>query len=241
MPPKDTIILSIDQALEAICIDFKQYPPQIMLFCEILRVISGGRITTKRDPAKNGIWVTAPGKHQMRWIEGTQLIDYMCDTIHGIDLTPDLIVALCSRVFQSKACLHTSPESDQKHISLETGMENFHCQLCGNCCQTLDYHDQLTAEDVRRWQQMARRDILEWVGIYRKPDHATRYRMWVSPATKEIAKQCPFLKKEKSPTRYLCRIHDVKPAICRQYPVSRKHALMTGCQGFSSLKLKDRR
>ncbi len=36
----ETIFLSPRQALDAVCMDFRRYAPQVMLFSEILRVIS---------------------------------------------------------------------------------------------------------------------------------------------------------------------------------------------------------
>ena len=42
MNEKETIFLSLRQALDAVCMDFRRYEPQVMLFSEILRVISNG-------------------------------------------------------------------------------------------------------------------------------------------------------------------------------------------------------
>jgi Fe-S-cluster containining protein len=171
----------------------------------------------------------------MRWLKGPELIDFMCKTLRRTHMDMALTQAVCTRVFQTKADPVPPAGSDQEKICIETGMEEFNCQCCGRCCLTLDYRDQLTTEDVQRWRQIGRTDVINRIGVFLKEGHGPRYRMWVSPHTKEYEKHCPFLKKESSSQRYLCRIHDVKPAICRQYPVSRKHAQMTGCKGFNAI------
>ena len=64
---KESLFLTPEEALEAICLDFRQYNPQIMLFCQIIRLISGGSIVAKREGRKNGAWVNIPGRRTMRW------------------------------------------------------------------------------------------------------------------------------------------------------------------------------
>ena len=96
----------------------------------------------------------------------------------------------------------------------------------------LDYHNDVTAGDVARWQQADRTDIMDWVGVFRKNGQNTIYRIWMKPGTREFAETCPFLQKKPHKNQWFCQIHDAKPQICRQYPVSKKHALMTGCPGF---------
>ena len=113
-------------------------------------------------------------------------------------------------------------------------MEDFRCRQCGQCCRTLDYHDQLTAEDVASWQACQQTEILDWVGVFRGEGGQAVYRMWVKPGTTQLVETCPFLHQVASQNRWECRIHQVKPGICRNYPVSRKHALMTGCPGFGT-------
>ena len=81
MLEKDSIFLTIEQAIEAVCLDFRQYEPQILLFSEIISVLSKGDIIAKREMGKNGIWIRRTGERKMRWLEGPQLIDSMCDIL----------------------------------------------------------------------------------------------------------------------------------------------------------------
>lgn len=232
MTNKETIYLTIDQALEAICIDFRQYDPQMLLFCEIIRLVSGGATTLKRKTHKDGAWIRVAGRRNMRWLDGPELVEYVCEVLASADLNPELLASISSRVFRTRALPAVDPESGSEGIRIESGMETFHCRQCGHCCRSLDYRNEVTAEDVARWQAMGRTDILKWVGVFERDGREATYRIWMIPGTRRLAAKCPFLEKKPSENRWGCRIHDVKPAICRHYPASRKHAIMTGCPGF---------
>jgi len=229
---RDSIFLTAEQALDAICIDFRQYEPQIMLFSEILRLISDGRIHLKKETGKKGAWINQPGRRNMYWLEGPDLIAYMCKAINDADMNPEFLVSVCSRVFQTRARLAVDSYTGREGIQIDTNMDSYTCRQCGRCCQNLDYHDEVTVEDVELWKSLGRMDILEWVAVTRKEGLDIAYRIWTPPGTSQVADTCPFLKKEPSANRWQCQIHEVKPAICRNYPVSRKHAVMTGCMGF---------
>jgi len=234
MTEKDSVFLTIDQAIAAIRLDFRQYEPQVLLFNEIIVVLSKGDITTRREMGKTGIWIGMPGEKRMRWLEGTALIDTLCDILSRSKPDPKVLSAVCARVFQTRAFPAADPTTDQPGIRILTGMEDFACRQCGKCCRMLDYHNEITAHDVAQWEQMGRRDVLDWVGRFRNSDQETVYRIWIKPGTRKIAETCPFLEKIPHENHWMCRIHDVKPRICREYPVSRKHAIMTGCPGFDT-------
>ena len=233
MNKKETIFLSPRQALDAVCMDFRRYEPQAMLFSEILRVISNGNAVIKQDREKEGRWVAAGPGSKMVWLDGPALSECVCRALNEQKLELDVIVSVCARVFQTRAFLGKDPDSGQAGIHIETGMEGFSCRQCGNCCKFLDYHDALTAADMKLWERMGRNDILDYVRGGHKHIGEPRYRIWVDPETGKIVDQCPFLKNLPDENHWICRIHDVKPRICREYPVSRKHGIMTGCPGFS--------
>ena len=233
MNEKETIFLSLREALDAVCMDFRRYESQVMLFSEILRVISSGNAVIKQDREKEGRWVAAGPGLKMVWLDGPALGEYVCRALNEQSLELDVIVSVCARVFQTCAFPGTDPDGGQAGIHIETNMEGFSCQQCGNCCKFLDYHDAVTSADMKLWERIGRNDILVWVGGNHKPTGASCYRIWVEPKTGKIAEQCPFLNHLPDENRWICRIHDVKPRICRDYPVSRKHGMMTGCPGFS--------
>ena len=229
---KESIFLTKEQAIEAVCLDFRQYDPKILLFSEILRIVSGEDMVSSREMGKAGLWINQTGRRNMRWFEGSELVDILCETLLKADPDPELLSAVCTRVFQTRAFPAEDPVTGRAGIRVLTGMEDFHCQQCGKCCRTLDYHDEITKEDVMRWKRLERIDILDWVGVFKKNHQETVYRIWMKPGTRKFADTCPFLHKKPAENRWICQIHDVKPQICRQYPVSRKHAIMTGCPGF---------
>jgi Fe-S-cluster containining protein len=229
---KESIFLTCERAVEAVCFDFRQYDPQIRVFCRVLRLISGGNIVAKRDREKNGAWISAPGLLNMRWMDGPEMVEYLCEALTTADLNPELLSSICARVFHERAYPEVDPETGGEGIRIETGMEDFVCRQCGQCCRSLDYHREVTAEDVVHWRESGRTDILEWVGVYEQEGKETAYRIWTIPGTAQPAENCPFLEAISPENRWVCRIHDAKPGICRQYPSSRKHAVMTGCPGF---------
>jgi Fe-S-cluster containining protein len=232
MTEKESIFLTLEQAVEAVCLDFRQYEPQILLFSEIIRVISAEDMVASREMGKEGLWISQSGSRNMRWFEGSELIDAMCEILRNVNQDPELLAAICTRVFQTRAFPAEGPATGRPGIRVLTGMEGFHCRQCGMCCKTLDYQNEITKEDIDHLKQLGRTDILDWVGVFKRGRPDTVYRIWMKPGTREFADICPFLQKHPTENRWICCIHDVKPRICRQYPVSRKHALMTGCPGF---------
>jgi len=232
---KETIFLTTTEAIKAMIADFRQYAPQIILFSGIMPLITDNRIHLKREPGRNGAWVNRAGKYQMKWLHGPELVEYMCHAIDETQWHPDLLAAVCARVFRTRA----APEKDEKTgnpgVRIETHMEAFHCRQCGFCCRFLDYRNEITADDVALWKASGRNDILKWVNEISIKGEARRYLAWVIPGTQKQADTCPFLVKAKKPRQWRCRIHDVKPAICRQFPLNRKHAVMSNCSGFKGL------
>jgi Fe-S-cluster containining protein len=233
MTDREYIFMPHDQIVESICTDFRQYAPQVLLFCEIIRLISDGETIVKRTPDQpGGIWIRKVGSRNMRRLEGSDLVEYMCALLKTVDLSPQMLSDVASRVFQTKVIRSKDPDTGRNGFLLKTGMEGFRCRQCGHCCQSLDYRYEIMEDDVARWQTLGRNDILEWVGVFKGQDQETVYQIWVTPGTRQVADTCPFLVKDRATTRWFCRIHDAKPAICRQYPVGRKHAILTGCPGF---------
>lgn len=232
MKIKKSIFLTYDQALDAVCFDFRQYGPQVLLFAELVRVVSNGRMPVKKDNPKQGLWIGESGRRNMRWLAGSDLIDFMCRLVRNAGPDAAKIAAVCTRVFQSRAYAEIDPESGVEGIRVETGMEGHRCRQCGQCCRYLDYHKEVTADDVARWEKLGRSDILEWVGRSKNKNGEPVYQIWINPGTRQLAEKCPFLRQMPAQNRWICEIHAVKPAICRNYPVSVKHARMTGCPGF---------
>ncbi|MGB5985853.1 MAG: YkgJ family cysteine cluster protein [Desulfobacterales bacterium] len=228
----DTILLTPAETVEAICRDFRQYPPQLMLFSGLIRIITQNRVKFIKEGRRPGFWVSQPRQRNMHWAEGRELVAYMCREISRSDMDLETLVQVCRRVFRAHAEVIT--EDGSRCIKIATGMEIFDCIQCGHCCRSLDYHTEITEADVRRWQDLGRDDILKWVGGRRKNGAASGYRIWITPGTSQVADICPFLTSVPGKNHWQCAIQNAKPQICRQYPATRKHGLMTGCRGFSA-------
>ena len=90
------------------------------------------------------------------------------------------------------------------------------CQRSGRCCQMmvtagcLDVSD----EDVARWEQEGRADILCWVSMMRTPSGEIAFADFPVPpdGDDDAIDRCPFLEWEDS--NAVCTIHDTKPSIC---------------------------
>ena len=88
-PQKDGIFLTCAEAVESVRADFRQYDPQIPLFCEILRLINGDHASVLTDrQKKDGAWVRLPGQRNMCWMTGRDLCDHLCDILDKLNPEP---------------------------------------------------------------------------------------------------------------------------------------------------------
>jgi Fe-S-cluster containining protein len=229
---KDTFTLNPEEALEAICLDLRRYGPQTMLCAEMLRAVGNDDSAVKRDPERDGLWIRSARQTKMRYVDGAALIDHVCTVLDNCRLSPQEMAGLCRRVFQTSVQVVAATGNGPVKIRIATGMQGFHCRLCGRCCRDLDYRREVTPADVARWQTEGRDDILKWVASTRGDDRKRIYQIWVIPGTNRFAEVCPFLKRGAANDQWVCAIQETKPEICRQYPFSRKHGVMTGCLGF---------
>lgn len=231
MPP-DSIFLTTEKALAAVCRDLRQYEPQVLLICQLLRILPNGPGTVHRETGAQGAWIKQEQSAHMRWLEGAELIEFACHTLTASNLNAKSLAPVCSMVFRTMTRPEVDPETGLDGIRIDTGMEGFTCRQCGACCRKLNYSEELTESDVKRWRDEGRNDILDWVGTTTNSSGVKVYRMWVAPGTCHITQSCPFLTPIPHENRSKCLIQEVKPQICCSYPMSRKHALMTGCPGF---------
>ena len=228
---KDCIFLSRQEVLSAIRADFHQYAPQTALFLELFPLVFGDRAVVNGTPRDDHLWF-AEGGGKMVQISPKDLGRRICQALEQSNPSLDLLASVCRRVFRTEAQPARLKQSRQRGIWLRTGMNDFKCHQCGECCRNLDYYDQLTESDIERWRKHDRKDILCKVRRVKKDGDSFAYRLWERSKAGDVTGVCPWLTKIPTQNRWECRIHAVRPAVCRQYPGSRKHAEMTGCPGF---------
>ena len=232
MQTGDQLFLTVPEVVESIQTDFNQYPLQVDLFRKLVPILCNGTGFVVEAGQHKGVWVKSGRKSKPRRIRDDALGDLLCRKLVSKALPTETLSDVCHHVFwvDTKPGIHA--KSGKSGVWFDTSMRDFSCQQCGKCCKTLRYHNECRKEDVARWQAAGRDDILKWARIVKGGKTGERITIWVDPTTKKMASVCPWLKKEEGTTRYYCHIHDMKPFICRQYPGTRKHAVMTGCEGF---------
>lgn len=224
------IFLTRAEAVAAVCLDFRLYPPQTRLFLDLSPLILGPDSGVSADPKGQGFWL--PRGRRMRRISPHDLRERLCRALEAQPPPLPQMAGICGRVFRTSARIGESGDGSEAGIWIDTGMAAYRCRQCGDCCRRLDYRHQVSRADVDRWRRLGRSDILAWVREDRGDGGEAVYTIWREPNVPRFAAVCPWLENLPGTAKWVCAIHDVKPEICRQYPASRKHAEMTGCIGF---------
>jgi Fe-S-cluster containining protein len=110
------------------------------------------------------------------------------------------------------------------------------CERCSSCCLQVDWLE-VVEDDIRRWIQEERTDILMYVEGWNEwcwENMLVRDRPEViidflingdilanefpyDPEEKEQLDVCPFLRKAYGKRMFECMIHDTKPQTCKEY------------------------
>ena len=211
------IFLTMDEAKNALCLDVEHYGIQEASLNDIAQFAGGGW----PDRFKEAMALDGDATNDV--------IVLFRELFNSPTVTEDDLCAVFSMMFWGDVQKTTDPKGENG-VSLSTGLENFVCLQCGQCCTNLDYSGALTPEDVVMWKAAGRLDILAWVAP--GPEEGT-YTIWVDPETGRLQDACPFLSIAMENGRQYCTIHDQKPCICREYPATKKHGLMTDCPGVA--------
>lgn len=112
--------------------------------------------------------------------------------------------------------------------------QTFNCNCCGHCCLTLidAYNGCISDDDLTRWQQQKRDDLLAWVVTLDLGPGNKLHTAWIDPTTGDDVERCPWLLDIIDRSGHLCGIEATKPEHCRNYPEHPQHATATGCHGF---------
>ena len=225
--------ININEAIEEIILEFRVGPNQFDLFIKVYKFMTGlrawvgnGKCTTLGITIK-GLWI----KNKKAKFYKTYDFIYLLEQLLKRDqLNVQKIIKIYMMVMGVKVYINSKSDDMEHIICVETEMENFKCKQCGNCCFLPDaYCITANIDDLNRWENEERFDILQYI------DSGD---FWFSPITGIELNRCPWLRKLPKKDKYKCRIQSTKPIHCHEYPKSKKHALKTGCKGFSDFSVK---
>ena len=119
---------------------------------------------------------------------------------------------------------------------MKTSLGPFTCTECGKCCTYGPFMGTMSAneEDIQRWENAGRQDILDTAHIFSWGDNAPRNAdLWMDPKTgDEISTGiCPWVKKIDE-DKWHCTIHNLRPNTCRNFPVNKEHRDQFECPGY---------
>ena len=231
MIKKDRKFIKLSIAIKEIIDDFRSYPEQYDLFAKVYSFLAGGEAIAGEEECPpmgikyGGIWYQPGNMKERTFYNLHKFEDLLTKAFSSKNLTGEDIIKLYKTVMGVNAYADKDPGRNVG-IWVETEMEKFKCIQCGHCCLNLydAYSTTAYEEDLVRWEDEGRRDILEYI---------VDADLWISHRTGEEVTRCPWLRKLPRKEKYICRIHDTKPRHCKDYPKSKKHALRTGCKGFS--------
>ena len=226
---KDKKFISFDKAVNEILNDFRN-DTQSDLFAEVYSLVAGGHAVAGEKECPpfgielRGIWYQPSTLEERTFYSGQDFCEVLSKALISKKTSEEEICKIYCMVMCVEAYVGPGP-FDDTGIWVETEMENFDCIQCGHCCLNLTdaFCTTTYEEDILRWMEEGRSDILEYI---------VAGDLWISPRTGRDVVRCPWLRKVPNKKKYICRIHDTKPKHCREYPKSKKHALKTGCQGF---------
>jgi Fe-S-cluster containining protein len=100
--------------------------------------------------------------------------------------------------------------------AFEEFWSKYECKMCGTCCRENWIMPLIaTWNDIERWKNQNRLDILNYVYVFEKLGGD----LWVNMETLEELNSCPFLLKQDN-KHYKCEINQTKPTVCRVFPLT---------------------
>ena len=117
-------------------------------------------------------------------------------------------------------------QKDARDKPLSNHNNRFNCQQCGECCRELSGTITASYDDLKKWRDLNRDDILQYCEIC-LPDGS-----WINGVhwdgrpisgcdifDEHPPRGCPFLRKVRNKKIYKCTIYNIRPEVCRVYPM----------------------
>lgn len=214
--------LTRSQVMDAMAYDFQQYGSQPDLFAALVQQMPGMDCRMDREEDRLFFRISRDDRPALQ-IREEKMGFFLVHLMESLPLSLSTLAGMSRLVFQTAVVCGDS--SGRRGVWIEHGMDRFTCSHCGRCCRKLSYTRDCTRDDILRWENAGRTDILDRI----KGSESDGYEIWFNPLTGSFFDVCPWLSREGS--RQFCTIHEIKPDTCREYPFTPKHAAMTGCRG----------
>lgn len=217
--------LTRSQVMDAVAYDFQQYGAQPDLFAALVQQIPGMDCCMEREGDRLFFHVSREDRPALQ-IREEKMGFFLVHLMESLPLSLSNLADISRLTFQTAVVCGDS--SDRRGLWIAHGMDRFTCSHCGHCCRNLSYTRDCTREDILRWENAGRTDILSRI----KGSPSAGFEIWFDPGTGAFFDACPWLSGDDR--HQFCTIHEMKPDTCRQYPFTPKHAAMTGCRGTFS-------
>ena len=164
-------------------------PGQCDEVAAVYEVLAGGiaQAETIRVPHLRlntcGMWHQCHKHAEKEFYPPSQFEALLTEALDSAD--PEKIVQVYMQVMWVNAYPDATAGQSSQGIRVEDEMERFNCKQCSNCCLGLqDAYDTIVLpEDIERWQEQGRDDILTYVD-----QRSGLNRAWVHPRTGKLNK-----------------------------------------------------
>ena len=100
----------------------------------------------------------------------------------------------------------------------------------------LDERVSYPKEDIQKWADAGREDILDWTSVLPGGNSAD---IWINKHSldDDLPVNCPWLRKDEN-NNLSCDIQELKPSCCANYGHNKKHAIGTNCSFYTGKPFK---
>ncbi len=160
MKEKDKKYLSISEAIDEICHDFRLYSNQYDLFSKVYTFLVGGKAEPGEekcppfDISYGGIWFQPKNCQEKTFYSLQDFDDLLVQAFATKNLSAIEVAELYSMVMGVKTYVDKKQGGNLSGIWVKTEMENFKCIQCGHCCLNLSdaYTTDADERDMTRWK-----------------------------------------------------------------------------------------
>ncbi len=113
--------------------------------------------------------------------------------------------------------------------------KTFKCKRCGRCCLRVSLSVTVPPEDIEKWKNAGRFDILDWLSVL--PGGSADIWLNKYSGDDNLPINCPWLQKDDN-NNLSCAIQMLKPTCCYVYGHDESHAIETKCSFYTGIPFK---